>query len=63
MPPEVHGQGSLPEIDLDIAMTHVGTAWELLRGQNIFITGGTGFIGKWLLATLKRARQARQLDC
>jgi len=63
MPPEVHGQGGLPEIDLDIAMTHVGTAWELLRGQNIFITGGTGFVGKWLLATLKRARQARQLDC
>ena len=63
MPPEVHGQGGLPEIDLDIAITHVGTAWELLRGQNIFITGGTGFVGKWLLATLKRARQAQQLDC
>ena len=63
MPTEVHGQGDLPEIDLDIAITHVGTAWELLRGQNIFITGGTGFVGKWLLATLKRARQARQLDC
>ncbi len=63
MPPEVHGQGGLPEIDLDIAITHVGTAWELLRGQNIFITGGTGFVGKWLLATLKRARQAHQLNC
>ena len=63
MPPEVHGQGGLPEIDLDIAISHVGTAWEVLRGQNIFITGGTGFVGKWLLATLKHARQAHQLNC
>jgi dTDP-glucose 4,6-dehydratase len=63
MPPEVHGQSGLPDIDLDIAISHVGTAWEVLRGQNIFITGGTGFVGKWLLATLKHARQAHQLNC
>jgi nucleoside-diphosphate-sugar epimerase len=38
-------------------------AWQSLAGQKIFMTGGTGFVGKWLLATLLDADAAFNLDC
>lgn len=38
-------------------------SWAALAGRRIFITGGTGFIGKWLLATLLDANDALNLDC
>jgi nucleoside-diphosphate-sugar epimerase len=31
--------------------------WPQLRGQSLFITGGTGFFGRWLLETLHQANQ------
>jgi nucleoside-diphosphate-sugar epimerase len=40
------------EDDLDDVRQQVGASWERLRGARIFFTGGTGFIGKWLLASL-----------
>jgi len=49
--------------DLDVAAAHVGEAWQQLRGKSIFLTGGTGFVGKWMLATLAHARARFQLDC
>lgn len=39
------------------------STWETLAGHRVFITGGTGFIGKWLLATLLDADEAFDLDC
>lgn len=38
-------------------------AWRRLTGRRIFITGGTGFVGKWMLATLLDADQRLQLGC
>lgn len=38
-------------------------SWRMLSGQKIFIAGGTGFIGKWLLATLLDANERLCLDC
>ena len=39
------------------------SAWQTFSGLSIFIAGGTGFIGKWLLATLIDANEKFGLDC
>lgn len=47
----------LPIEDLDRVVDVVGPRWERLRGQQLLLTGGTGFIGKWLLATFLHANR------
>jgi nucleoside-diphosphate-sugar epimerase len=42
----------LPQEDLEAVFCHVGKDWEKLRGKNVFLTGGSGFFGSWLLETL-----------
>ena len=47
---------SLPTADLQHAVSLLDPSlWEALRGQRLFVTGGTGFLGTWLLATLIEA--------
>lgn len=47
----------LPVADLDHILTHTADLWTALDGQRLFITGGTGFFGIWLLEALTSAQQ------
>ena len=48
--------------DLDEVLERGGALWEDLRGARIFITGGTGFFGCWLLETFCWVNDRLRLD-
>lgn len=55
---------AIPGEDLQRCHDVLGIAsWHALAGKRVFVTGGTGFIGKWLLATLLDANENIGLDC
>ncbi len=43
---------ALPTMDLDHVFEKSRADWETLGGKRFFITGGSGFVGRWLLETL-----------
>ena len=53
---------SLPAPDLAHILHHAKGDLEALRGKSLFLTGGTGFFGKWLLAGLCHANAELDLD-
>ncbi|AUT69263.1 NAD-dependent epimerase/dehydratase family protein [Paraburkholderia hospita] len=46
---------AFPQEDLDRIVAETGDLWHDLRGSRWFITGGTGFIGSWLLESIHHA--------
>lgn len=50
----------LPTEDLEHVLRHTLPLWERARGRRIFISGGTGFLGAWLLQSLAYCN--RKLD-
>ncbi len=40
--------------DMESVHHHAGSVWPELEGSHIFLTGGTGFFGKWLFSFCKK---------
>jgi dTDP-glucose 4,6-dehydratase len=51
----------LPKDDLEDIVSRTKDFWSKLRGQNIFITGGTGFFGHWLVESFIEANDSLAL--
>jgi nucleoside-diphosphate-sugar epimerase len=49
--------------DIARLLARTPSLWEPLRGASLFISGGTGFFGIWLLEAILAANRERSLDC
>ena len=59
MSPAEHAQPLASDLEAVLAATT--DLWDDVRGARLFVTGGTGFFGCWLLETLLRADDALRL--
>ena len=50
----------LPEDDLDLVLAQTRPFWQQYDGARVFVTGGTGFIGAWLLEAFQHAQRQLQ---
>jgi nucleoside-diphosphate-sugar epimerase len=52
----------LPKDDLDLILTQTASLWEEMRGKRMFLTGGTGFFGCWLVESFLAANRQFELQ-
>src|SRR3569833_3126714 len=53
---------AIPLTDLDAVLEQTRSFWEEMRGERVFITGGTGFFGAWLLESFAHINRALSLN-
>ncbi len=53
----------LTETDLDHILKNTQPLWQRVANKRFFITGGTGFIGKWLLESFAYINRKLGLNC
>lgn len=51
------------KFDQDLILQKIGGSWLKLYQKKVFITGATGFIGKWLIGSLLLANRTYSLGC
>lgn len=52
----------LSHLDLELILERTLPLWEEVRRQRIFLSGGTGFFGCWLVESFCHINQALGLD-
>ena len=53
---------NISDSDLDAILDRTPDVWKELSGGRVFLTGGTGFVGRWLLASILRANKRLDAD-
>ena len=56
------GLARLPQVDLDYVVERVSVDAEPLNGSRIAVTGASGFVGTWLVASLCELRRRQEIS-